>query len=277
MSDEDGRRQRDDDPEVPASDPPIAAEAGSEWRDPVAGMSFLFVPSGEATLGSPPDEVGRFDDEEPEHPTRIERGFWLGRTPVTQREWLAIMGNNPSYFRDAGEDAPVEQVCWDECLELVRRLNERAADETYGLPAEEAWEYACRAGTGGPFYSAEPDYCEANCNTADPVPPLPLLDRFAWWCGNAGETTHRVAEKEPDAWGLYDMLGNVWEWCWDCSAIVSGDGPGAPRGFVQAIRGGPWYGMARCVRCADRHTISAGFSSSGVGVRLARRPAGADR
>jgi formylglycine-generating enzyme required for sulfatase activity len=249
---------------LPESPPPTARQ---EWRDPATGMTFVFIPPASAVLGSPADEIGRFDDEEPEHLFAAAAGFWLGRTPVTQEHWQAVMGNNPSYFRGAGGNAPVEQVSWLDCLGLVERLNEVSPGAFYAIPSEAEWELACRAGTTGAFYAPVPGYVEANCNVADPRPPLPDLDRMAWWAGNSGDTTHPVAEKEPNPWGLFDMLGNVWEWCWDCSRS------GAQADSLQAIRGGPWYGMARCVRCADRHTISPGFSSSGVGVRLLCRRA----
>jgi formylglycine-generating enzyme required for sulfatase activity len=173
---------------------------------------------------------------------------------------------------NAGPYAPVEQVSWDDCQEFIRMLNEKS--EQYRLPTEEEWEYACRAGTVGPFYDPVAGYVFENCNTATPKPPLSDLDAIAWWCGNAGEITHPVAQKRPNAWGLYDMLGNVWEWAeMGIDAMHTENRKHAaplPPGALQAIRGGPWYGMPRCVRCADRHSMSPGFKSSGVGFRIAR-------
>lgn len=223
-------------------------------------------------MGSPEDEPGRFDEEELQHPVTITSGYWLGQSPVTQDQWQGVMGSNPSYFVNAGPDAPVEQVSWDDCLEFIRRLNVRTGQEQYRMPTEREWEYACRAGTEGPFYCQVTGYGPANCNTDKPDPPLPDLDEIAWWCGNAGETTHPVARKRSNVWGLYDMLGNVWEWCLvEPYTPLAGAGhypPALPPGVLQAIRGGPWYGMPRCVRCADRHAMTPGFRSSGVGFRV---------
>lgn len=232
--------------------------------DPIAGMSFVMIPPGTFTMGSPLDEAGRFDDEQLPHLVTISTGFWLAQTPMTQGEWQAVMGSNPSYFVGAGPNAPVEQVSWDDCQEFIRRLNVKAGQQQYRIPTEAEWEYACRAGTAGPFYAQTLGYGPGNCNADSTEPLLRQLDAIAWWCGNAGGTTHPVAEKLPNAWGLHDMLGNVWEWC------ELHHSPALPPGALQAIRGGPWYGMPRCVRCADRHTMSPGFMSSGVGLRLVR-------
>lgn len=239
---------------------PPAVPAG---YDPVAGMSFVMVGPGSFTMGSPLNEIGRFDDEQLPHPVVVSTGFWLGQTPVTQGQWQAVMGSNPSYFAGAGAAAPVEQVSWEDCREFVHILNDKAGEERYRLPTEVEWEYACRAGTSGPFYAEIPGYGPETCNADGSEPLLHQLDAIAWWCGNAAGTTHPVAEKLPNAWGLHDMLGNVWEWCELLSSAF-------PPGALQAIRGGPWYGMPRCVRSADRHVMSPGFASSGVGFRLVR-------
>jgi len=243
-------------------------------HDPVSGMTFVRIPAGTFIMGSPKDEPGRFEDEHFPHPGTIAGEFWLAQCPVTQEQWQTVMGNNPSYFVHAGPHAPVDHVSWYDCLEFVRILNTRAGEIRYRMPTEAEWEYACRAGTDGPFYSPVEGYCEGNCNTDQPQPPLPALDDIAWWCGNAEGTTHPVAQKIPNSWGLYDMLGNVWEWCElheePPRPYILNTAPLLPPGALQAIRGGPWYGMPRCVRSADRHTMSPGFLSSGVGFRIVR-------
>jgi formylglycine-generating enzyme required for sulfatase activity len=243
---------------------------GEERYDPDAGMMFVWIPAGTFSMGSPGDEIGRFDDEELPHPVTIPDGFWLGRTAVTQEQWWKVMEGNPSYFMNAGPNAPVEQVSCDDCQEFVGALIEKSGRDLYRMPTEEEWEYACRAGTVGPFYRPVASYLFENCNTDNPDPPLSELDTIAWWCGNAGDTTHPVGQKLPNAWGLHDMLGNVWEWAMMGNTEKGNYAATLPPGALQAIRGGPWYGMPRCVRCADRHSMSSGFRSSGVGFRIAR-------
>lgn len=167
------------------------------------------VPGGSATLGSPPNEEGRYADEVQVNVTLP--GFWIGRTAVTQAQWKSVMGNNPSRFNAGGDERPVESVSWHDVIGFCNTLSAKVGlppayavegkivrwigGPGYRLPTEAEWEYACRAGTTGSRYD----------NT----------DRIAWYHENSNGTTHPVAQKEPNAWGLYDMIGNVWEWCWD--------------------------------------------------------------
>ena len=215
-------------------------------------------------MGSPSDEPLRNQAEGPLHRVTLSRGFWLGRTEVTQAQYTAIIGTNPSRFTVAGPDAPVERVSWimamDYCAKLTER--ERAAGRlpdgyVYTLPTEAQWEYACRAGTTGAY--------------AGPI------DTMAWHEDNSGETTHPVAGLQPNAWGFYDMSGNALEWCRDWYGPYAGgsvtDPDGPADGHFRMARGGSWR-MARAVgRSAARSGGSAAREDYTLGFRLALAPA----
>ena len=160
-----------------------------------------WIPPGVFWMGSPEDEEGRFPAEGPRHLVSIDSGFWMFDTPCTQALWEAVMGENPSHFKVADRpkeraDRPVESVSWEQCQEFLTALNSRLDGVQLSLPSEAQWEYACRAGTETARYSEN-------------------LDAIAWYDENSGNETHSVAGKEANSWGLYDMLGNVWEWCAD--------------------------------------------------------------
>jgi formylglycine-generating enzyme required for sulfatase activity len=233
-------------------------------------------------MGSPADEPGR-DTDETQHPVVLTRDFWISDHEVTQSEYTALMGTNPSRF--LGPDLPVERVTW---FEAVEYCNARSLDEGltaaytvdgttvtwnqgadgYRLPTEAEWETACRGGTitafaGGPL-------TEEACGV-DPV-----LDALGWYCGNAGTTTHGVRTKQANARGLHDLHGNVWEWCWDWYVADLGTGvavdPTGPGGGSQrVIRGGSWYYFARDCRSASRSPYWPGSGDDIVGFRVARR------
>lgn len=161
---------------------------------------LIRVPAGTVVMGSPETEDGRWQDER-QRVVEIPKPFWIWETPVTQAQWQALMGNNPAYFK--GADLPVESVSWHDCQEFNRRLTALLAAQFQDfqasvarLPTEEQWEYACRAGTTGPINV-----------------PGATVDQVAWHAGNSGGKTHPVKQKLPNPWGLYDMLGNVSEWC----------------------------------------------------------------
>jgi hypothetical protein len=172
------------------------------------------------------------------------RNYKIQRTEVTQKQWEKVMGNNPSYFK--GPNRPVENVSWNDCQEFIERLNE-IEGKNYRLPTEEEWEYACRAGSTG-------DWGKRSNGREGP------LDVMGWYCENSGQGSHNVAQKEPNAWGIYDMHGNVWEWCQDLWS--SG-------GLHRVYRGGSWgYSVGSCV-AFHRNCDEPANRYNDLGFRLA--------
>ena len=252
-----------DDIEVADREPPPRQPE----RIVIPGLKLTLVPikPGSFQMGSPANEWGR-DDDERQHKVTLTRPYWLGATEVTQSQYEAIMGKNPSHFD--GDDCPVEKVSWNDAVEFCRKLTERERragrlpeDQVYRLPTEAEWEYACRAGS-------ETAYCFGD-NAGQ-------LDAYAWYYINSGHQTHDVGQKKPNAWGLYDMHGNVWEWCSDWydddyprGAVTDPTGP--VKGSYRVYCGGCWGSSARSCRSADRgRWNSPSVTSSGLGFRLAR-------
>ena len=180
------------------------------------GMSFVMIPPGTFEMGS---ETGD-DDEKPVHTVRITKPFYFGKYEVTQKQWRSIVGENPSTFK--GDELPVESISWIEIQRFLRRINQFEGRLTYRLPTEAEWEYAARAGSA----------------TDGEI----SLDAVAWHEANSREETHPVGRKQPNAWGIYDVYGNVWEWCRDrhgaYPARTVADPTGAQTGVTRAIRGG---------------------------------------
>jgi formylglycine-generating enzyme required for sulfatase activity len=178
--------------------------------------------------------------EAPQHRVHISQPFYLGKYSVTQAQWEAVMGNNPSRFK-GNPNHPVEQVSWFDVLAFLQKLNNLERGRDYRLPTEVQWEYACRAGTDTPRYHED-------------------VDAIAWYSANSERQpgqTYPVGQKLPNAWGLYDMLGNVWEWCRDGKRHYTADTVTDPIGPIEAricraIRGGVWIPSARVARAADR-------------------------
>jgi formylglycine-generating enzyme required for sulfatase activity len=226
---------------------------------PGVEMEFVWIPSGKFLMGSPEGEEGRSENEGPVHEVEITRGFWLGRYQVTQAQWRGVMGDNPSYFK--GDERPVERVSWDDVQEFIRRLNERLGLTAYRLPTEAEWEYACRAGTRTRFSFGDSD--------AD-------LGEHAWFEGNSSGETHPVGERKGNGWGLFDMHGNVWEWCSDWfgetyySESPRDDPQGPSSGEYRVLRGGAWYNIPWFCRSANRGNYGPGCCGFGIGVRLVR-------
>lgn len=244
--------------EPAANSPPEFGKAFTLADPPV---DLVWIAPGEFMLGSPDSENSRGTDEGPQTLVKITQGFWIGRTEITQAQWRAVMGNNPSRFK--GSMLPVEQVSWREAMEFCEHVtaSERSAGRLpagyrYALPTEAQWEYAAKAGQGGAFAAK--------------------VDDLAWHDQNSGTTTHPVALKQPNAWGLYDMLGNVWEWCSDWYAPYPGgratDYAGPPTGFAKSSRGGSWWAGPRGARPANRYRDMPQNGNDDLGFRLALVP-----
>ena len=246
-----------------------------EWGEDRHGlfMSFAvddcvqklrYIPPGRFLMGSPETEVGRFDNEGPQHQVELTQGYWLADTPCTQELWQIVMGDNPSHFQ--GSARPVEQVSWKDCQVFIKTLNEQVPGLQARLPSEAEWEYACRTGTTGATWIGELDL-QKDGSAA-------LLDHIAWYSENSGGETKPVRGKAANPWGLYDMLGNVWEWCQDYYGSYKDractDPTGAPSGSYRVHRGGSWSSIAQIERAAYRYGNSPGKGNYGLGFRLAR-------
>ncbi len=229
------------------------------------GMRFVLVPAGSFRMGSRESETFRSADET-RHKVTIKRPFYLQTTEVTQMQWKKLMGKNPSEFDTCGKDCPVENVSWEECRAFIRKLNELEGADKYRLPTEAEWEYACRGGRGTPFSAG--DLTVTGCGL-DPV-----LHEIGWYCANSGRRTHPVALKEKNAFGLYDMHGNVWEWCQDWyGAYPSGavvDPEGRPYGPCRVIRGGSCLNFSEKCRAAYRYSYRPFIKMKNIGFRVAR-------
>ena len=216
-------------------------------------FKMVRIPAGEFMMGSPSNESGRFDNET-QHRVRISKEFWLGQAEVTQGLWKAVMGSNPSYFSNCGDDCPVESVSWKDCQEFIRKLKSMLPGGNFRLPTEAEWEYACRGGTIG-LYAGD-------------------FNAMAWHDKTSGGQAQRVGQKKPNPWGLYDMHGNVWEWCEDWKGdYPSGSvtDPTGPYGGSERVRrGGCWGNRARACRSANRGGSTPDFRHGSLGLRLAR-------
>ncbi|MCP5518843.1 MAG: formylglycine-generating enzyme family protein [Verrucomicrobiales bacterium] len=225
-----------------------------------SGIVLVLAPAGEFEMGSPAGEAGRDDDEGPLHKVRFDWPFYLGKYEVTQEQWERVMGSNPSLLK--GESRrPVECVSWTGAQGFVSKLNESlggAAGLRFALPSEAQWEYGCRAGTTTRFSSGDHDS---------------RLGQYGWYTGNALGQPHRVGEKQPNGWGLYDMHGNVREWCSDWYGIYPGGDVTDPKrpssGSNRVFRGGGWYCDAQDCRSANRDRNSPSCTSNDLGFRVA--------
>jgi formylglycine-generating enzyme required for sulfatase activity len=202
-------------------------------------------------------DSSEYDNEKPVHKVNIST-FWISRYLVTQEQWEAVMGNNPSNFK--GRDLPVEEVSWDDANKFIEKLNTliKDGDTKYRLPTEAEWEYACRA-------DSSTKYCFGD--------DASKLVEYAWFNENSESTTHRVGLKLPNAWGLYDMHGNVYEWIadWygDYSKGETTDPNGPKTGSARVVRGGSWSSGAQLARSADRSRNDPDLRYSNYGFRLA--------
>lgn len=215
-------------------------------------MTFVPIPAGRFVMGSPPDEAEHRPDER-QHTVTITHPFSIAATEVTQRQWSAIMGRNPSHFDD-DPDAPVEQITWDEVQQFIAKLNGLGHGK-FRLPTETEWEYVCRAGSQSAFHGG---------------PTLP-----ATAANYDRERTTRVKTFPPNAWGVYDMHGNVWEWCEDeyCpypESAVTDPEPARCGSGLKVIRGGSWHFGPDSARSALRYTHAPYLRGFSIGFRLVR-------
>ena len=233
------------------------------------GMTFVYIFPGSFIMGSPPDELRRESDEK-QHEVWLTKGFYIQRTEVTQEHWNTIMGTNPSYYKNCGEDCPVEQISWNDLQNFIEILNLKDNSTIiYRLPSEAEWEYAARAGTTTALVNG--DISESNCGFDA------NLNEAGWYCGNGNSTTHPIAQKEPNPWGLFDMQGNVWEFCQDRygsypdGTVIDPVGPSS--GSYRIIRGGSCCSVNAGVnRSASRNYINPSDPNRLVGFRLAFWP-----
>lgn len=271
----------------------MAAAAGCGDDDPPPPPNMVLIPAGTFTMGSPTNEPGR-DSQETQHQVTLTKAFHVSITEVTQSEWQSVMGWNESHF--PGANRPVEQVTWYDCVSYCNKRSMRdwyplaytisnaiydgnhitSATVTwnqsangYRLLTEAEWEYACRATSQTAFCSGGITNAEYDCWPTDQT-----LDLIGWYCGNANDATHDVGLKAANAWGLKDMHGNLYEWCWDrpgdypTGAVTDPSGPAS--GTSRRYRGGSWYRYAVYCRSAYQQSRNANYRHYEIGFRVAR-------
>ena len=235
------------------------------------GMKLVLIPRGKFMMGSPESEQGRKEDEN-QHEVTISKDYYLGVYEVTQAQYEKVMDKNPSHFQGAivgneNADLPVENVSWDDAVEFCKKLSElpdeKKVGRVYRLPTEAEWEYSCRAGSKTAYSFDDEEG---------------LLSEYGWFRRNSSDRTHTVGLLEPNAWGLYDMHGNVWEWCSDWyeeypKGAVS-DPTGAKEGSLRVDRGGSWRYEAAVCRSAIRLRVNPSFRDDRSGFRVALSPSG---
>ncbi len=215
-------------------------------------LEVSYVPPGSFIMGSPNSDPEAFPDEKPQHKVTLTKAIAVARTPVTNEQWFAVMGNNPSKFK--GLQNPVDSISWNEAVEFCARLSSIAADgNNYRLLTEAEWEYACRAGSVSIRYGK--------------------LDDIAWYDKNSGDHTHPVGRKNPNNWNIYDTLGNICEWTQDIYGKYSSnnqvDPKGAPFGPYRVLRGGAWGFVGKNSRAAGiRDNIEPNYRSHSTGFRI---------
>lgn len=224
-------------------------------------IEFVWIPAGEFTMGTVSSEGSWMHrpEEGPQHNVNIARGFWIGKYEVTQRQYKHIMDDNPSYFNKSGLDAPVDKVSWLDAKKFCKVASLKTA-EKIRLPSEAEWEYACRAGTKDQFFSSEDQ-------TA--------FWEYAWYSSNSGKKTHSVGEKKPNAWGIYDLHGNIKEWCEDSWHDDYSNAPADGSPWIdekdaskRVLRGGCWVYDARLCHSAYRSWYDSKMGSNSSGFRI---------
>jgi formylglycine-generating enzyme required for sulfatase activity len=231
----------------------LTAQTTKTYTDPKTGMEFVWIPAGSFMMGCDPNFDTCDDDERPRHKVTLG-GFYMGKTEVTQAQYVVAMGSNPS--KNKGREFPVEKLTWFQAKEFCEKIGAR-------LPTEAEWEYAARAGGTGKYICGDDESC---------------LTAIAWYGANSGDRTHPVGEKRANAWGLHDMAGNVWEWVadWygtDYYSVSSATTPTGPSsGSFRVLRGGSFGDRVYYLRVSDRSVDYPSFDYAGayVGCRCAR-------
>jgi formylglycine-generating enzyme required for sulfatase activity len=229
-------------------------------------LEMVLIPAGEFMMGSPDSDKDAEFWEKPQHRVRITKPFYLGKYPVTQEQWEALMGSNPSTFH--GAKNPVDLVSWDDCQAFLSKLNVKTDGQVgeFQLPSEAQWEYACRAGSKTKYYFGDDEF---------------RLGEYAWYVANSGFKTHPVGLKKPNAWGLYDMHGNVHEWCADWAELWNDmhpyyarspkdDPTGLTTGSHHVFRGCSFASLSSYCGSAYRFTAGPGIRDMGLGFRVSR-------
>jgi formylglycine-generating enzyme required for sulfatase activity len=248
-----GQGKRTDDRKTESekkTEPPAGHKEGDTKVNPKDNLTYVWIPPGDFQMGCSTGDNECYPDEQPSHPVTLTKGYWIGRTEVTQAAYQSVIGSNPSNFKGDG-NRPVEQVNWNEAKAYCLAVNMR-------LPTEAEWEYAARGGS--PSLAAR----------------YGPIDKVAWYDGNSGNTTHPVAQKQKNGYGLFDMLGNVWEWTADYfdekyyASSPRNDPAGPSSGQSRTLRGGSWGGSPRSARVSCRagrepedHVVSFGLRCAG--------------
>jgi len=229
---------------------PFNFDTSSNISEIVPEMTFVIIPAGSFQMGSNDGD----SDEKPVHNVNVE-SFLLMTSEMTQAQWKSVMKKNPSFFK--GDNLPVEQVSWYDCKEFIKQLNSVDPGKNYRLPTESEWEYACRAGSTS-------KYCNGDNETN--------LDLVGWVFFNSGMEPHKGGKKQSNEWGIFDMHGNVWEWCedWYSENYISGNTKVNPPSPYKVLRGGSWFENQENCRCANRSSRKPERKSNDIGFRLAR-------
>ena len=255
----------------------VSTRPESHYKNGV-GMEFILIPAGSFKMGSTDGADYAYAQEKPSHQVTISQPFYLATTEVTQAQWETVMGSNPyslersnPYYHMPGMKDRITRpnhpatVSWQDAQNFIQKLNVREGTNRYRLPTEAEWEYAAKAGTKTDFYSGKLTYSGNS-------PIDPNLDKIAWYSANSSNATHPVGQKAPNAFGLYDMSGNVWEWCWDRYAEYPSketkDYQGPEIGTYRVYRGGGWRNLAWYCRSTNRDRNYLDDKNNSLGFRV---------